>query len=173
MNTKNNNRRRASQNKIEETFVALLQTREIDEITVSDIIKITELNRSTFYSNYTDIYDLADKIKGQLEQKFREMFVGYKNIDEHTGLLFLFTHIKEHQTFYNTYFKVCYEDTYVHYIYDIERAKRHGFTKNIDYHINFFKSGLKTIIKMWLANECKESPEEMAQVIMYEYKLKD
>ena len=61
MNVKNNRRRKASQEKIEKAFIELLQTREIKEITVSDIIKITGLNRSTFYANYVDVYDINGK----------------------------------------------------------------------------------------------------------------
>ena len=67
MNVKNNKRRRESQEKIEKAFIELLQTREIKDIRVSDLIKMTELNRSTFYANYIDIFDLADKTKEKLE----------------------------------------------------------------------------------------------------------
>ena len=74
MNVKNNKRRRESQDKIEKAFVELLQTREIKEITVSDIIKLTGLNRSTFYANYIDIFDLADKTREKLEADFSNLF---------------------------------------------------------------------------------------------------
>jgi len=67
MNVKNNKRRRESQEKIEKAFIELLQTREIKDITVSDLIKMTELNRSTFYANYLDMCDLADKTREKLE----------------------------------------------------------------------------------------------------------
>ena len=63
MNTPNNKRKRESQEKIQKVFIELIQTKEINEITVSDICKKAKLNRTTFYSNYIDIYDLADKIK--------------------------------------------------------------------------------------------------------------
>ena len=66
MNVKNNKRRRESQEKIEKVFIELLQTREINDIAVSDIIKMTGLNRSTFYANYIDIFDLADKVREAL-----------------------------------------------------------------------------------------------------------
>ena len=39
MNVRNNKRRKESQEKIEKAFIGLLQTREIKDITVSDIIK--------------------------------------------------------------------------------------------------------------------------------------
>ena len=57
MNVKNNKRRRQSQEKIEKAFIELLQTRELNDITVSDLIKQTGLNRSTFYANYIDIFE--------------------------------------------------------------------------------------------------------------------
>ena len=68
MNIKHNKRRRESQEKIEKAFINLLQRREIKDITVSDLIKDTGLNRSTFYANYLDIFDLADKTREKLEQ---------------------------------------------------------------------------------------------------------
>ena len=71
MNVKNNKRRKDSQEKIEKAFVALLQTHEVKDISVSDLIKITGLNRSTFYANYLDIFDLADKTRERLENEFR------------------------------------------------------------------------------------------------------
>ncbi len=41
---------------------------------------------------------------------------------------------------------------------------------NIKYHIEFFRNGLNAIIKLWLAGGCKESPEEMAEVLKQEYR---
>ncbi len=69
MNTKNNRRRCESIENIEKTFIELLQAKELNEISVSDICKKCGLNRSTFYANYTDIYDLADKLKTNLENE--------------------------------------------------------------------------------------------------------
>ena len=109
MNVKNNKRRRESQDKIEKAFVELLQTREIKEITVSDIIKLTGLNRSTFYANYIDIFDLADKTREKLEADFSNLFADYDYVNEHSGVLKMFTHIKENQLFYKTCFNIRYE----------------------------------------------------------------
>lgn len=35
--------------------------------------------------------------------------------------------------------------------------------------MEFFRSGLTKIIKMWLENECQESPEDMFEIIKSEY----
>lgn len=168
VNVKNNRRRRESVEKIEKAFVELLQTKELKEITVSDICKLTKLNRSTFYANFLDIYDLADKLRVKLESDFGEMFKD--EIDHQNGGLKMFTHIYENQLFYKTYFKLGYADNNHIMIYDKKRALTDFDNKYIDYHIAFFRSGLNAIIKIWLENGCKETPQEMLNIIEAEYK---
>ncbi len=170
MNVKNNKRRRGSQDKIEKAFIELLQSREIKEITISDIIKNAGLNRSTFYANYIDIFDLADKTRGKLENDFSNLFADYDYFNERSGAVKMFTHIKENQIFYKTYFKLCYDDNHLVSIYDPKRAEQEHIDSNIKYHIEFFRNGLNAIIKMWLSDGCKESPEEMAEVLKQEYR---
>jgi len=170
MNVKNNKRRKESQNKIEKAFVELLQSREIKEISVSDIIKMTDLNRSTFYANYLDIYDLADKVRADMENDFANHFVDYDTSRDDSGALRMFTHIKENQLFYKTYFKLCYDDKFLVSVYDVKQAEKEQITENLKYHIEFFRNGLNAIIKMWLSDGCKESPEEMAEILKQEYR---
>lgn len=170
MNTKNNKRRRESQERIAKAFIGMLQTKDIKDITVSDIIKETGLNRSTFYANYIDIFDLADKTREVLENEFSNLFADYDYFNERTGALKMFTHIKENQLFYNTYFKLCYDDKHLISIYDSKRAEKEHINANIKYHIEFFRNGLNAIIKLWLKGGCKESPEEMAEVLKQEYR---
>jgi len=170
MNVKNNRRRRESQERIEKAFVELLQTREIKDISISDLIKMTELNRSTFYANYIDIFDLADKTRERLENDFSSLFADYDYFSEHTGALKMFTHIKENQLFYKTYFKLCYDEKHLLSVYDAKRAELEHLDSNIKYHIEFFRNGLNAIIKLWLAGGCRESPEEMAEVLRSEYR---
>ena len=170
MNVKNNKRRRESQEKIERAFIELLQCREIKDITVSDLIKMNGLNRSTFYANYIDIFDLADKVRKALEDDFSNLFATYDYFNERSGALKMFIHIKENQLFYKTYFKLCYDDKHLVSIYDPKRAEKEHISANLKYHIEFFRNGLNAIIKLWLAGGCKESPEEMAEVLKQEYR---
>ncbi len=171
LNVKNNKRRRESVEKIEKVFINLLQTKEINEISVSDICKEAGLNRSTFYANYIDIYDLADNIRDELENDFGTIFKQNEpKENENSGAVKMFKHIKENQLFYRTYFKLGYDNNHQALIYDVSRAEKDFANKNLDYHIEFFRSGLNAIIKKWLAGGCKESPEEMSEIISLEYK---
>lgn len=170
MNTKNNKRRRDSQEKIERAFIQMLQSTELNKITVSDIIKDAGLNRSTFYANYIDIFDLADKTREKLEKEFSDLFAEYDYFNERGGALKMFRHIKENQIFYKTYFKLCYDDAHLISVYDPKRAEKEHIDSNIKYHIEFFRNGLNAIVKLWLANGCQETPEEMAEVLKQEYR---
>ena len=170
MNIRNNKRRRESKEKIEKAFIELLQTHEIKDITVSDLIKMTDLNRSTFYANYLDIFDLADKTREKLEKEFSNLFSDYDYFNDRTGALKMFTHIKENQIFYKTYFKLCYDDKHLISVYDAKRAEKEQIDNNIKYHIEFFRNGLNAIIRLWLSNGCRESPKEMAEVLKMEYR---
>ena len=170
MNTKNNKRRRESVAKIEKTFVELLQTKELNQITVSDICKRAELNRSTFYANYIDIYDLADKIREYLESEIQRLYEDeLTNQFNSNDYLKLFRHIKDNKLFYKTYFKLGYDNNYKIIFYDTEQAEKYFDNKYIEYHIEFFRCGLNAIVKKWLENDCFETPEEMAGIVQSEY----
>ena len=170
MNVRNNKRRKESQERIEKAFIELLQGHEFKDITVSDLIKAAKLNRSTFYANYLDIFDLADKTREKLEQDFSNLFADYDYFNDRSGALKMFHHIKENQLFYQTYFKLCYDDKHLISTYDPKRAVQEHISANLKYHIEFFRNGLNAIIKLWLAGGCKESPEEMAEVLKQEYR---
>ncbi len=170
MNTRNNKRRQASQEKMEKVFIELLQTKELSEITVSEIVKRTGLNRSTFYANYADIYELADTIREKLEEDVERL---YENdvVNQHNSndFLRLFHHIQDNPLFYKTYFKLGYDSKHKIDLYDIHQAEKFFDNKHIAYHMEFFKAGLNAIVKKWLDSGCRETPEEMSEILKSEY----
>lgn len=168
MNTKNNKRRRESVRKIENVFIELLQTNEISDISVSQVCKLADVNRSTFYANYMDIYDLAEKVTERLVKEVRLLYVGDDRI-QRLSFLKIFNHIYENQSIYKTYFKL-HDFDFNEFGYDKEIAAMFFDMKYIDYHIEFFKSGLNAIIKKWLQEGCKEPPAVMDEILISEYK---
>lgn len=175
MNKPNNKRKKESQEKIEKAFIELIQTRNVEEVTVTDICNLTHLNRSTFYANYLDIYNLVDKIKIKMIEDFFDIYKDEATNQYHSyDFLKLFYHIKENQLFYKTYFKLNLDLTdSVKYIDPKEVQRFLPNSKNLDYHIEFFKAGLNAIIKKWLNSSCKESPEEIENILKAEYLKKE
>lgn len=171
-----NKKKKDSQIKIQKVFVELIQNKEINEISVSDICKLAKLNRSTFYSNYIDIYDLADKIRDDLFQDVLSLYKDEFNDKKHSYDFFkLLNHIKENPIFYKTYFKLNYDnknDFFEEMIDYSEFEKYYSNKEHINYHITFFKYGFNAVIKRWLYYGCIESPEEIMSIIVDEYKNK-
>ena len=44
-------------------FAELLSQKDIDDITIRDIVDIADINRKTFYNYYSGIYALLDEIE--------------------------------------------------------------------------------------------------------------
>lgn len=171
MNTPNNKRRRESIERIEKVFLDQLQTKELGEISVSGICKAAGLNRTTFYANYADVYALADSIRDKLERGVGELYRAERETGANTHeYIKLFQHIRDNQLFYRTYFKLGYDNEYRMLDYDHELAALHFQGRFVEYHVEFFKSGLTKIIKMWLEGGCKESPEDMQEILESEYR---
>ena len=170
MNIKNNRRRRESKARIEQAFIELLQTKELNEITVSGICKICGLNRSTFYANYADIYELADRVREHLEEEvgrlYEEEMVQGVNSNNYLKLLY---HIRDNQLHYLTYFKLGYDSRHEIVQYDLQQAQQYFDNQYIQYHIEFFKSGFNAVVKMWIASGCRQTPEEIEEIIRSEY----
>ncbi len=169
MNIKNNKRRQATRERIEKIFIELLQHKEIAQITVSDICKRAAINRSTFYANYLDVYDLADKIRDRLEQEVNALYENDLFYNCGLDYLKLFYHIQENQLFYITYFKLGYDSRHVVDLGSISHKQKGFPQEHLEYHVEFHKAGLNAIIKKWLADGCRETPETMVKIIEDEY----
>lgn len=170
MNTPNNKRRRQSQRQIENTFVQLLQTRKIESLTVTEICRTAGVNRTTFYANYVDIYDLAEAVQRRLVAEVLSLY--QEEIDRRQSshdYLRLFQHIKENQLFYATYFKLGAKEGLGGFGYNKEEAQAYYGGHHVEYHMAFFQAGLNAIIEMWLQNGCRESPEEISAILEDEY----
>lgn len=169
MNVKNNKRKRDSMDKITKVFIELIQTKEISEISVTDICKKAGLNRATFYANYLDVYDLADRVLEELTSQVEDLYhdeitIGYNSND----YLKLLKHIYDNQLFYKTCFKLGIGEKPI-VQYDTADAEKYFGGKNVEYHAEFFRGGFNRIVKMWLDKGCPESPEDIAEVIHTEY----
>jgi len=171
MNTPNNKRRRESQRRMENAFVQLLQKKELNQVSVTDICKAAEVNRTTFYANYQDIYALAEAVKQRLESEvldlYREEWAAERSSHD---FLPLFRHIRDNQLFYKTYFALCTDGQLNVIGYDRTAAAKRFDNQHIDYHIEFFGNGLNAVIKKWLREGCRETPEEINTIILAEYR---
>ena len=50
---------------IKDTFLSLLEKKNISNISVKELCEMADINRGTFYRYYIDIYDLLKKIEDE------------------------------------------------------------------------------------------------------------
>lgn len=62
-------KRQLTKDKIVKAFVSIAKEKGVSAVTVSDIIKRADVNRSTFYRHYVDKFDLIEKVEdGVIDQ---------------------------------------------------------------------------------------------------------
>lgn len=59
-------RAKRSRDKIIDTFLKIRAKKKLEKITVTEICKIAEINKSTFYAHFHDVFDLSDFMETQL-----------------------------------------------------------------------------------------------------------
>ena len=59
---------------IKDTFIDLLREKDINKVTVSEICKIADINRATFYRYYLDVFDLLDKMEEEFVQEVKAAY---------------------------------------------------------------------------------------------------
>lgn len=67
-------RSKYSQMMIRSALFQLLQEKDLDSITVTDICKLADINRGTFYKYYRDVGDLFYKLEKNFTEELHELF---------------------------------------------------------------------------------------------------
>lgn len=175
MNTINNKSKRDSRLRMIKALLELIQSRRLQDISITRLCQAADINRTTFYNHYNNINELAEDARNSITHEFAQQFSG--NLDGFTpaNLMIMFSHLKENHILYKTYFQL--NPSYVELLgfYNAEEAKKHYPGQNdkmIRYHAEFFAAGMTAIIKRWLLNGCPESPSEMVKIVVSEYGTK-
>jgi AcrR family transcriptional regulator len=150
---------------------------DIDEITITDIAETADINRKTFYSHYTGIYQLIDEIENEIISAFDDALRGvdFKNIRNNPYEIFkkLTTIINSDLDFYSHLMKTDFNTRLVSKI--IQTLKLHvkkSFSdqitideKTLDLIIDYAASGMITVYQNWFNSGRTQSIEEISQSI--------
>lgn len=177
MNVKNNKRYKISSEKIETTFLSLILNHKYEDITISQICEHANINRSTFYSHYDDINDLIIKIESMFAKSMASIFNNGLR-QTHQAFIEMFTFVQENKYFYKAFLNIPYitlaeSNTKSSVLTNIKdnnyQPEQNISDVNLFYRASFFGAGIKELCRIWIARDCKESPTEMAQLLLTEY----
>ena len=58
---------------IKTAFARLLSEKDINDITISDIAELADINRKTFYNYYAGVYEIVDEIENDIADAFDQV----------------------------------------------------------------------------------------------------
>ncbi|MCD7891755.1 MAG: TetR/AcrR family transcriptional regulator [Ruminococcus sp.] len=173
---------------MDDAFLELLEQKDFEYITVTEICKKADVNRSTFYLHYETIGDLLSEcLEGMNDHFFRyfqESMSEFKRKIEKAPLdqLFLITpnylipyltYISEHRTGFKVVLAkpeiMGTDKTYASFFHEILNPilARYGIPENErDYFMSFYTAGVMGIISRWLQLDCQSSMEDITEIIM-------
>ncbi len=178
MNTKGNQRFIETKQTIEDVFQELLKEKTADKITVSEICRRAGIHRTTFYGHFDDVNDLMQKMTKDMYRQMMEHFIVDERLWLDDGFLNLFKMIRENKSFFKGYLESRSLQNLTFNVFPERLRKNMDYVQNgmgfdteaeLYYHQMFFSEGLKAVIRLWIARDCKESPEEMCRFIDKEY----
>ena len=171
MNTEGNKRYKETEDKIQKSFLLLLENKQINEISVNDICRLAHISRPSFYSHYDDINDLIIKIEYEKSTYIGTILTTPNPLSINDFIKYL-SYVKANKNFYTAYFK-CENISHIskHMMEQYISINQMNNTPLLRYHMLFFMAGLKAIVFDWLNKNCPESVEQMSQVLMEQYSL--
>ena len=173
MNTKNNKRYKINSEKIETSFLSLILNHKYEDITISQVCKHAEINRSTFYCHYDDINDLIIKIENKFANSMATIF-NFGLRQSHDAFIEMFSFVEKNKYFYKAFLSIPYQtvaekNTKQNIMLTLKEHSAKDNDISLFYRASFFGAGIKEICKLWLERDCKESPTQMAELLLNEY----
>ena len=65
-------RKRYTQMILKQSFLKLLKEKPVNKITVKELCELSQINRATFYTHYSDCFALLESIENELIDEFEK-----------------------------------------------------------------------------------------------------
>ncbi len=152
---------------IKESLTTLLEKKHLNEISVKELCELCDINRATFYRNFSDIYDVYEQMEVELTN---DSFSSGDIREDRYQLLEL---IYKNQVFYREFFYSRLESKFIKetianmyeemksYLISVNRYDEKVF--RISYQYNYY--GAIGVISEWLSEGCPESPKEFGDIL--------
>jgi AcrR family transcriptional regulator len=173
--TKEDRRIKKTKQLLKSGLVELMSEKDVQNITIKELVEKVDINRSTFYLHYTDIYELLKEIEDNLMEEIWEVFNTYKNIE----------HLEESYAFLLTLYKTFEKNrglckvlvsnrSNASFIQSMEESMEQEIRRKLQDLIGspdliapnsyiFYRCGCIGLLKYWITTDAPESPEEMAK----------
>lgn len=176
-----------TERKIKQAFIYLGNTKGLDKLTVSDVTKYAQINRSTFYAHYEDKIALTRHFEDQIlnemhtvmDTNLAETMIYQRADDENLHTYPAVTQMI--QFIYQEFelIKVLIADAQFYDavkerlrqiidrdLYMVKGSTRMSTRLPDNYAHEIVLSGILSVIQVWLSQGNPETPEEISEIIM-------
>ena len=142
---------------LSDTLIELLSKKDIKKITVTEVCKIADINRATFYRYYLDVYDLLNNIENDFVKELKEVSdIENKNNSSVSSfskdLLNVFVNHKD-------LVKILFNIGSVHFLNDFLEL---AYNKCRD---KWLYDGAIGVVNFWIQNDFDKNVDEVADII--------
>ena len=176
MAAKMDRRIRKTKAQLRQGLAKLLKEKTIKEITVKELVEEVDINRSTFYLHYTDIYDLLEQTENDLKNEILEIINnGQTIINEDTipHIAELFTFISDNRAIASALLGPNGDVAFMRQIEQIISSHCMNYLKPYLIELNtqtlervnaFCITGTVGLIINWMKHDFDDTAEEMAKM---------
>lgn len=152
------------------SLMLLMEQKEFQNITITDIAKKAGVSRMAYYRNYETKEAILEERAEKAFQEFKCMIEGEPELTERSFFRQLFQTMKENQLLFRNMIKANMEDIMrkhaIEYGFDLfqMRFSIKGNETEIKYIMSFLVGGTMNLMKTWADNGYRESVEEMTEI---------
>ena len=171
---KGNRRTLYSKKVLIDAFLMLLQEKPLNKITVTDICKEANINRGTFYSYYSDPFDLMRSIEEEMIEKMMSTINISGDESLQNMLNEIFNLILENKELCKILFNeknssyvlsTLLNSAYERKIEDIKKQFPLANEIQLEYYFTYITGGTIEIIRKWINDDMKIPSEEVVRIL--------
>ena len=178
MTEKVDRRVRKTKAQLREGLAHLMLEKSIKEITVKELVEEVDINRSTFYLHYTDIYQMLESIEGELMDEISHLIDDYA-LDPINNKESSYPFIEQIFTILDNNKDICIallgkngdmafvnriEGLIAETVFQRLSSRMPKDNRDIEYAYAFCLNGCVGMIKAWLSSDNQESTQHMAEL---------
>ena len=171
-----------SKNMIKNAFLELIQEKDANKITVTDIVKRADINRSTFYAHYPDVQGVVEQINAEAINEMLEILGDFKYENFFSNLAPVLLKINRCLENEMELCKIMILSDYANDFFEESKKVFYDYMKNSDtipkhirnsssfeMRISFFVGGMMNMYKQWFNNELdvnlNDIPIEISKIV--------
>lgn len=163
---------------LKESFINLLEKKDISQISIKEICEDADINRATFYAHYSDQYDLLKKIEAELVDNINVHIAEFdcksNELDAVLQAERIFAYLKENARLCKILIgergDLGFQKQVMMLVYDLIISNLTNDNKisreDAEYVYSFTITGCVGLVQKWFDDDMKKSPRFMAEMVV-------